>query len=199
MRKGYRLGITGYSQKGFTLPEVITVTLVAVIVGTLILGIMIQNTRLFVQESEKVTQGLGLNDGLTKIRGSIKEAKAVASGYPEGTPQYASGTTELVLKIPSLDSAGNIIDNTFDFAVFTKSADKLYFKLFPHPSSSRTSEDQILTKSVDSLNFKYFDTSGNEVPPTSAVKARVTIGLKQSIGLDTQTSAATSEANLRND
>ena len=186
-------------EDGFTLPEVITVMAVAVIIGGLVLGIMVQNTRLFVQESEKVTQGLGLNDALIKIRSAVKEASSVVSGYPQDSPEFSSGASEIVLKLPSIDSSGNIIDNTFDHIVFTKLSDKLYYKLFPNPLSTRVKVDQILAKSVDTIDFRYFDISGNEVVATTAIKVRVSLSLKQDVGVDTQTSVATSEANLRND
>ncbi len=185
--------------RGFTLPEVITVTLVAVIIGGLVLGIMVQNTRLFVQESEKVTQGLGLNDALIKIKSSIKEASSVASSYPQASPEFITGASEIVLKLPSIDSSGSIIDNTFDHIVFTKLSGKLYFKLFPNSLSTRAAVDQLLAKSVEGVDFRYFDISGNEVAATSAVKVRVSVSLKQNVGLNIQTSTATTEANLRND
>ncbi len=185
--------------RGFTLPEVIIASVVAVLVGGLLLGILVQGSGVFYNQSQKVSQGLSINDTLSKIRGFLKEAQSVASGYPVISPDYTSSSSTVVLKIPSIDSSDNVLINTFDFVVFSKDSDKLIFKLFPDSLSSRKSQDQILSLNVDSVNFAYFDSLGIAVSPTSAVKVKITLRLKQKTGREEETNVATSEANLRND
>lgn len=185
--------------RGFTLPEVITVTLVAVLVGVLVLGIMIQNTRIFVSESQKVSQGVGSNDALLQIKSEIKQAKSVASTYTSGGITYTTAADTLVLKIPSIDSSGNTVDNTFDYAVFTIQSGNLFFKLFPDPGSGRPGANQLLAKNVNQINFRYLDLAGNDTQATAAIKIRVALTLQQKLGTNSESSIATSEANLRND
>ncbi len=185
---------------GFTLVELILATTVASIVGGLLIMLLVNSTGLFFQQSSRVTQGVGLNDSMSRISSSIKEAKAVASGYPAGSsPTYTSGTTQLVIQIPSIDSSGNIIGSTYDYDVYFVDQSRLMFKRFPDAASKRQSANQVLTGNVNSVKFDYFDSAGLSVTPTVAVKVRATLTLKQKAGYSNETNVATSEANLRND
>jgi len=188
-------------QAGFTLAEVIVAVSISIVVGALLLGLMINNTGLFYQQSSKLSQGLGINDSLSGIRSSIKEADAVASGYPTSNPTYITSSTALVLQLHAIDSSGNNIFGKSDYVVFTISQNRLYYKVYPDTSSGsvRASTDQILTSSVDSIKFEYFDAGNQAVAPTNAIKIRATLTLKQKAGTGYETNIATADANLRND
>lgn len=187
------------SQKAFTLLELVIVMGITTLVGVLLVGILIQNNSLFYSQSSRVTQGVGVNDGLSSLREYIKEAKAVVSAYPEtGSPSYVSSPDLVILKLSSVDSSGNLLP-FFDYVIYYKVANKLEWLLFPDNLSNRKTTDRILTTGVDSLLFEYFDSTGGVVTPSSAKKVRVTIKLKQKNGLKYITNVATSEAYLRND
>lgn len=186
-------------KRGLTLVEVLIAMGIATIVGGLLLVIMVNSAGLFYKQSSKVEQGLGINDALGKIRESVKQASSVASSYTSGSTTYTSGASQLVLKVPAIDSAGNIISDTFDHYVFYKDEAKLRFKIFPDLTSIRKSADQIFSTNADSLLFQYYDSLSSEVTPSSAVKVKITLSLRQKAGADYETNIATSEANLRND
>ena len=188
--------------KGFTLIEVLVVLGIITVVGTLLLVIIVNSTGLFLKQSSKIEQGRGLNDVLSSIRNNIKAAQSIASSYPEGpSPEYSSGANQLVLKLASIDSLGNIIPGEFDYFVFFQDQIKVRFKIFPNGLSSRVLLDQILLTNADSLEFSYYDLANppQEVAPTSASKIKITLSLKQKSGQEYEQSIATSEANLRND
>ncbi len=196
-----RLGIT-INQKGLTLLEVLVAMGIATIAGTLLMVIMINSAGLFSQQSSKVQQGLSINDALSTIRESIKQASSVADQYTNGSTTYTTGTNQLVLKVFSVDSSGNIVENTFDYFVFFLDQNSLRFKVFPDSLlSSRGMADQIFSTMVENLNFQYLNSAipPIEVIPQNAAKVRISLTLKQKNGLNFETSTATSEANLRND
>lgn len=187
-------------KKGFSLPEVITVSLMIALVGGLLLALMINNAGLFYQQSSKVSQGVGLNDSLAEIRSDIKQAIAIASQYPvSGSSQYTSSSTQLVLKFPGIDASGNIITNVFDYVVFFTENNKVKIKIFPDSLSQRKPQDRILSGNVSSLLFEYFDSTGQTTSPSSAVKVKITIKLQTNTGSIKENSVASSEAKLRND
>lgn len=182
--------------------EVLIAMGISVIVGALLLIIIVNSAGLFYNQSSKVGQGLGLNDALSKIRETIRESSLIARSYPESvSPTYTTSSTQLVLKLSSIDSNGNIVSNIYDYFVFFFDTDKLTFKSFPDTQSARFAQDQILSFNVDSLRFQYFDsaTPPNEVAPESATKVRIYLSLKQKKNVSFETSSATSEASLRND
>lgn len=189
-------------KKGFTLVEVLVAMGIASVVGVLLLVIIVNSTGLFYKQSSTIEQGLGINDVLTNIRSNVRQAKSIAASYPEDqNPQFTTGNNQLVLKLASIDSLGNIIADSFDYFVYFLDQTKLRFKVFPAVISTRKSVDQIFVTNADSLEFKYLDLANpsQEVTPTSASKVKITLSLKQKSGADFEKSIATSEANLRND
>lgn len=173
---------TEHSRSGLTLPEVIIGVAVVALVGGLLVLMMIQSAGLFSRESSKISQGVGLNDSLSKIESSIRKSSGALA---------SSNSSQLALKFPAIDGSGNIIANTFDTEIFILEEDKLKYKLLPDPQSSRIALDTILTKNIESLDFKYLDNLNQEVTATLAKKVIATISLKEQI--------ASAEANLRND
>lgn len=187
--------------KGFTLMEVLITTAVSVIVGVLLLVIIVNSAGVYYKQSSKFQEGTNTNDIQTIIGENIKSSSAIVVSYTSGDTTYTSGVTQLVLKVPSVDSSDNIISNTFDYFVYFLDINKLRFKTFPDAGSFRKAQDQIFSTLVDSLTFQYFNsaTPPLEVIPSSASKVRITLRLKQKSGAGFEISIATSEANLRND
>lgn len=188
--------------KGLTLIEVLISMGIAVVVGGLLFVIIVNSTGLFYKQSSKIEQGVSVNDALSVIRNSIKEAQSIVANYPEIQPfTYTTGLTQLVLKLASIDSSGNIIIDSFDYYVFYLDQTKLFFKVFPGALSQRKSRDQILSTNVESLEFKYYNLANppEEVTPISASKITITLFLEQKSGQVMEKSIATTEANLRND
>lgn len=183
---------------GFTLAEV-TITLgVTLLVGTLLLVVIVNSAGLFYKESSKVGQGVGINDALSKMTEEIKASSAIAVSYTDGSTTYTSTSNQLVLKLSSIDSSGNILSAT-DYFVFFLDQKKLRFKTFPDPTSARKAADQIFSTNTNSLVFQYFNSSNQEVISSSATKVKITLKLKQKAGATDEQNIATSEANLRND
>ncbi len=201
--KSLKYKVQSLRNRGLTLVEMLIAMGIASIVGSLLLVIIVNSAGLFYKESSKVGQGIGVNDSLSEIRGSIKEAKGIEASYPAGSsPIYTTGSTQLILSISSIDINNNLISGVYDFYVYFLDGDKLKFKSFPDTNqSSRKAANQILSLNVDDLLFQYLNSQNppQEVSPLSASKIRITLKLKQKSGGGYETNVATSEANLRND
>lgn len=188
-----------HDQAGFTLIETLVTLVIGVVIGSLLLVIMVNTGGLFYRESSRVGQGLSANDALSKISETIKESSGVVATYTSGSTTYTTSSTQLILKLASIDANGNILTNTFDYFIFFSDQTKLRFKTFPDNGSSRKPMDQIFSTSLNSLNFQYLDINKNEVTPISAVRVKFTLILKQKAGSGYEINTATAEANLRND
>ncbi|MBI4038614.1 prepilin-type N-terminal cleavage/methylation domain-containing protein [Candidatus Daviesbacteria bacterium] len=187
-------------QKGLTLIELFVAMGIASVVGVLLLVIIVSSAGVFYKESSKLTEGLNINDTLSKVRETIKQSSAIIVLLTQGGDTYTSGATEIVFKVPAIDSSNNILANTFDYFVFFLDSNKLRFRTFPDALSFRKAQDQIFSTSVDSLHFQYYDLANPpvEVIPINAAKVKITLTLKQKNGLNYEKTTATSEANLRN-
>lgn len=188
-------------QTGLTMVEVLISLGISVIIGSLLLVIIVNSSYFYSKESSKLTEGLNINDALSELRGSIKQAGSVAASYSSDSQIFTSGTTQLVLKVPAIDSSGNIITNAYDHFIFFLDQNKLRYKTFIDSQSVRVVKDQILSTLVDRVVFEYFSSSNPPLPimPSSAGKVKITLILKQKSKTDDQISIATAEANLRND
>ncbi len=186
-------------KKGTSLLEIIIVTAIVSVLGLLLAVILVNTNSIFHTESAKVSQGLGLNDALLNVRQNIKLSDSIAAGYPINTPTYSSSSTQLVLKIPAIDSSKNIITNTYDYIIYLVESGKFKEKVFPDSLSHRNTMDQILVSNVSSLDFQYFDDADQIAMPVNGKKVKVTIQVRQKAGANFQSQIATSEAYLKND
>lgn len=188
------------SARGFTLPEILVASSVAVVVAGILAMIFVNNSNLVSHEALTVNQGLGANDASASLRVKLKEAQGVANSYPSTSPEYYSTETTLVLNLPSLDENALPINGSFDTAVYFKDGNKLRLKVFPstNPVSHRASEDIIVAFNLESILFEYLDKTGLSVDPSQANKVKATISLTEKIGNSEASNTIVVERQLRN-
>ncbi len=185
--------------KGFTLIEmIITLTLTAVI-GVVLMVVLVNSLSLQTTQSARVMQGLGINTALSDINSWVRRASGVSVGYPAVTPYtYTTGVNSLVLKVPSIDGAGAVINDVYDYVVFVVESSKLKEIIFPNALSARRQSNKILTDNVALVNFSFQNTVGQSVAPSSASVVTVTINLSQKASYANEENAGTSKMRLRN-
>lgn len=88
----------------------------------------------------------------------IGSAAAVVQNQTISGTMYSTATTTAVVAIPSIDSSGNVISNTYDYAVFYLSGSTLYRILAPNASSARKGSTKMLAANVTALTFTYDST-----------------------------------------
>lgn len=180
--------------------EVLIAVTVSTIVAGLILSIMVNSAGVFYKQSSRVEQGVGVNEVMSDIKENLKQSKAVGLNYPEIPPfQYTTDVNNLILKIPTLDSSGDLVPDTYDYVVYFIDQGNLRVKSFPNIQSQVNSRNQVLAKNVQSIHFQYFNASNQETAPANAIRVRISLSLSQKNGLSVEKNVATSEAYLRND
>lgn len=182
--------------------ETLIVGGVALIVGTFLVGILVNNNGFFYKQTSTVSEGLGLNDTVREIENSIRQAASVSSGYPEVSPiyTYTSGASTLVLKLPSYNESG-VIANVYDYIVIAPDALKpkiLRMQIFKDDLSQREEANKVLTTLVESVQFSYLDKNGNSVSPVSASSVGVTLKLLAKTGSVGSSRSSSTVINLRN-
>ncbi len=185
---------------GFTLVETLVASGVALIVGTLLVGILVNHSGLSYKENALVNEGLSLNDAMGKIDNNIRESAAVAIGYPESTPTYTTGNSVLVLKLPALSSSGTI-ENVYDYAVIAADITQpkvLRLQIFPDSQSIRQPANTVLTTLLNSVTFNYLDRNGNSVTPADAFKVSVNLSVLSQTGSIGSSRSSVSTTSLRN-
>ncbi len=189
------------SLRGFTLVELLIAVSIISVAGILLAQLVIQNNGLVFQQTAKVSHGVGLNNTKVSLSNDLKPATAIVSGYPLSSPTYTSSSTSIVIQVPSIDSSGNVIANTYDYIAYYKdpSNSKILRKnYFPDPASSKKSKDQVLLTETSLLQFIYLDSGGMVVSPSSAARVVFTIKTSTQIGFNKQEASASGEVELRN-
>lgn len=189
-------------QKGFSLVEMVLVTLIAGVVGSLLVSLLVQNNGYFFQQSSTIDQGVNLNDAVSEIKNSIRASYSIEVDHTDGSTTHTTGPEALVLSLPSFDASGNVIEGTFDYTVIaidTPSNNVLRKRVFPDASSYRKGENKVLSNSLYGLKFYYLDKNGLQIDPVSANTVSFWINVKNTFGLQGPLSSASAQVNLKND
>lgn len=190
------------NQKGFSLMETMMAVSLSSVVGVLMVQILVQNSYLLSHQTTTITQGLSSNDLDSKLRADLRLAAGAATSYSS----YNASSETLILKWPSINAAGDMILNTFDYIVINKDGTNpkwLRRQLFKDPQSSRQNSNTVLVKEVSSVNFSYYDSNENLITTASnypnAVKIGYTITLLTDLGFGEKQTTVQNTVRLRND
>ncbi|MBU6490899.1 prepilin-type N-terminal cleavage/methylation domain-containing protein [Patescibacteria group bacterium] len=142
-------------RRAFTLIE----TLIVIAVSTsvvLALTLLIYNFNAisaYQQMSEQSSGSAGALIG--EIDSLALPADAVLQTHTFSSATYTSSSTVLVLEIPSIDSSGDVIANTYDYAAFYTVGTNAYRILEANTLSKRVSGTKQLSSTVSMLTFTY--------------------------------------------
>lgn len=139
-------------KKGFSLLEVIMAialfSLLSLGISTLYLGYK----DMYFFSSIQVSTTEQARSALKEITKYTLEANRVLSSYGE----YSSGSNSLVLKLYSINQAGDVLDGKWDYVYFYTLNSKLYRQIQSDSQSSRISGTKFLADNV-TLSFTYND------------------------------------------
>ncbi|MHB8660896.1 MAG: prepilin-type N-terminal cleavage/methylation domain-containing protein [Minisyncoccota bacterium] len=149
--------------RGFTLIETIIVVALSASM-MLALGILIYNFYTISAYNQAFAQSSGsANTFMRDVESLTLPADAVLSSHTFSDGTDTSSSTSLVLEIPSVDSSGDVIPNTFDYARFYLAGADAYRHLEADPSSSRVSGTKLLSSTVSALSFTYNNSDFTQV------------------------------------
>lgn len=127
------------------------------------------------------------------IDAAARAADAVAVSHAFSGVARASSTSTLVLELPSINAAGDVIVGAYDYAAFYASSTALYEALDANASSSRASSTSMLSNALASLSFSY-----NAANITTATSVSAVISTASSFVSGTASSTVSVQARLKN-
>ncbi len=155
-----------HSRRAFSLIE----TMIVVAIGTsmfIILGFLLTRFNGSIAYEQASSQSSGSASVFMKEVESLAfPADAILQSHTFASGTYASATTTLVLEIPAIDSSGNVIANTYDYAAFYATSTDAYRLLEADALSARTSGTKLLSSPVSSLSFTYGNSDFTKVGST---------------------------------
>lgn len=168
------------SRRAFTLIEtVIVMGLGASMMVTL--GLLIYNFNKMSSYEKTLSRSSDSAGALMRdIESLALPADAVLQTHTFATGTYTSSSTALVLEIPSINASGNVIANTYDYAVFYIVGTQAYRLLEVNALSSRVGGTKLLSSTLNTLTFTYNDVSYTQVH-TITVDIQTRAQVKQDI------------------
>ncbi|MFA5942349.1 MAG: hypothetical protein WC798_01615 [Candidatus Paceibacterota bacterium] len=141
--------------RGFSLVETVIVVALSVVM-LLTLGFLVYSFNESVSYQQAIAQSSGSADMLMREAGSlVLPADAVLQTHTFSSSTHTSSSTTLVIEIPSIDSSGMVIANTYDYATFYTEGPDAYRLLEANTLSRRVSGTKLLSSTVSALTFSY--------------------------------------------
>jgi len=148
-----------HSSRGFSIIEISIAVIIISILSIIIAKIFIAHSDL--SSREQTSWEIQFNNSLaqTKIKDSILEATKVMMTKTINATSYTSGANTLILELPSIDTAGDIISEKYDYTVFylnPSDETQLLTSLEADGASSRTSSsDRTIAHFIAGIIFRY--------------------------------------------
>ncbi len=140
---------------GFTIIEVMMVSFFSVLILGALFALFGWHGTIYNYEQALVRVTSSGRDALQNVFSYTSQAHRVVDSASINGANYSSNSTTLVLQLSAVSSAGLVIANTWDYAVFYISGNKLIFELEADPLSTRRGLKKQLSDSVQSLSFTY--------------------------------------------
>jgi Tfp pilus assembly protein PilW len=121
------------------------------------------------------------------------QAKSLVASRSISGTTYTTNTSTLVLKLPSTDAGGSVIEGVHDYVVYTTTSSLLYRIIDPGTGSARVSSTKILSSSLFSLTFAF-----NNSPIVSSSVITASVVARSTDTSITTTSTASESIILRN-
>lgn len=144
-----------YRQFGFTLTEVIIVVAISSIIILVLLELFDRHDDLYRYEQAQLAVTEGSRLSMTELNTFISQGYRIVSSRVVDGNTYTTGTTTMVVQIPSISSAGAVLANTWDYAIFTLNGEKLTEIIDADALSHRVDITRQVADTVSNLTFTY--------------------------------------------
>lgn len=171
------------NRKGFSLTEILITTFVIILTLTIAVQIFValnKNYKILIEYLSSYLKGREMIDIISK---DCRIAVRIMDSYGV----YTTTDDTLVLKVPSVDSNGDIIDvdNDFDYIIYRTEENDLYKIVIPGSNSARPAMNEIIKEAVGPLYMAYNGTSLSSIAHKSTLP-HVSIWLSVSYVVDSK-------------
>jgi prepilin-type N-terminal cleavage/methylation domain-containing protein len=179
--------------RGFTLIEtIITVALTALLMGALAATLFAFNTLYAYQRAYQGATATA-RAVTSAFEAATMPATRVLASHTFASGTYSSGSTVLVLKLPSVDAGGTTLDGHYDYAAFWETGSSAYRLVEVDATSARRAGTTTLGTNLVSLSFSY-----NTVDPTLATTVTLDVVASSTVKGKSAASHAAESVRLRN-
>lgn len=160
------------NKKAFTLVELLITTSILFVVMAIVVVVTISLNKDYDILMAYLTSHLKGREVIDALSKDCRMAARVMDSYST----YTTTDSSIVFKVPSLDSAGNIIDvnRVFDYIIYRMLGGNLWKIVIPSAGSAREPENGIFKEAIESLRIESNGTPLSQIPHKSTI-TRITI------------------------
>lgn len=181
--------------KAFTLIEVIIVIAIMVIVMMVCVGLFLANNRFYSTSSGEIRSVNATRDAADRLGEYARGADELVASRVFGSFTYITGATAVVMRLPSIDSPGNLVAGSYDYVMLgrdTGNASRLLLIMDGAAGSARKDRTLEITDRLSAISLTY-----DNADPALANQIVYTITVTQS-GPNAASEQVTGTATLRN-
>lgn len=162
--------------RGFTLLELLIVLGIVSLMLASLVPTYLQYGRSFTRQSALVDVSYSATSILSTFDELARQASAVKTSATVFGTLYTTGSTTLVLEIPSISVSGDVVASTYDYAVIYATSTTCYLLMSPDASSARKGVSKKLSSVLANLTFTYDTVDVSQASIVSAdVSTRTTV------------------------
>ncbi len=181
---------------GTSLVEIIVYIFIGVLIALVITEIFISQTQIGDKQSAKTDIERNSVSGINTLKTITQSAITVVASRTFGSDLFVSGSDTLILKLPAVDSSGDLVAGSSDYVVFFRDpVNPALLKITTEAGtgSARIPGTKIISSFVDSIEFGY-----NKSNITDSDAITITIITSTASGSETFRSTSQARINLRN-
>ncbi len=143
------------SQKGFTIIETVVVVAMLVLILVGMLALFTSHNKIYNYETALIKATGSARAAMNDISEDALQATRVVTSQTINSTAYTSGATTVIFQIPSFDSSGAPIANTYDYVAYALTGTTLVEDFQAGSGSIRVTHTKTLSTSVSALNITY--------------------------------------------
>ena len=140
---------------GFTLVESVIMVFILALLLVALFSLYDWHGKIYVYQKAVVETTEQARFSTQTLQTWVSQAYRIEANVALGGVNYQSATTTVVLKVPSVNTQGQTIAGTWDYAAFYLDGKNLYLRVEPNASSTRLTLYKRLAESVSNLEFTY--------------------------------------------
>lgn len=180
--------------RAFTLVEILVVLAIVSFIVAAITDLLLHYNSTLTLQQATIDVDMSANQVVYEVEQAALQASAISASHTFGSATYYSGSSALVLQVPSIDSSGNIISGSNDYiAFFATSTTNAYEVVDAAVGSSRGDTTRLLSDVLSTLTFTYGTTT-----PANATSTTVDVVTSTMVGTTTISRHLDEQVYLRN-
>lgn len=141
--------------RAFTLVETLTVVFIFALIVLAIFTLYSNYENILGTQSALIDTAGSASAAVDDIQNSVLQADRVVASHSFAGTSYTSTTTSIVLEVPSITAAGDIVAGSHDYIIYYASSTALYRIVDAAAGSYRQSATRSLSHTLDTLAFTY--------------------------------------------